>query len=378
MPVFANTADENAITDVIKQYNIAYENERLDLTLRCIDRNSKWFEGYERNLTEEFKTSKFISMNFVTPLKIEINGKKATVKTFGTTYHFEEKDNFLWLFQRGFTYNLVKEKGKWRIKSLSFQIYPAEKLVELALHELRKNKLQKAMESLGKAREINPKWETAYFLQAYLIYHVGKNYENALGGFSKTIDINPNYPLAYYYAAKCLIQQKKIDQAIDICTLATEVLPKNKLTNYYLALTYEELGRYDEAIEVYNKLIILEPDLYLGYYGLGTCYLSKNMFNDAIKMLEKASDINPNNVQVLLNLSATYIATKQYDNVIKISDRIFKINKKEYIANFYLGQAYMSLGDKAKAKAEFEKVIDRAPNSQQGKYSKTFLKRLNR
>ncbi|GAB1350609.1 hypothetical protein MASR1M107_28240 [Ignavibacteriales bacterium] len=73
--------------------------------------------------------------------------------------------------------------------------------------------------------------------------------------------------------------------------------------------------------------------------------------------------INPNNVEVLFALSSLYFQKKDFDNSIATINRALKINPKNTEAIFYLGFVENGMGNKAKAKATWEKLIKDFPGS---------------
>jgi tetratricopeptide (TPR) repeat protein len=69
----------------------------------------------------------------------------------------------------------------------------------------------------------------------------------ALGLFTRALDVNPSYPAARLGLAKTLIAQKQFEKAIEQLAEARKLSPAEESIAYNLMIAFRSLGRADEA-----------------------------------------------------------------------------------------------------------------------------------
>ncbi len=88
------------------------------------------------------------------------------------------------------------------------------------------------------------------------------NYAKGEQALNKSIELNPNYAVAYNLRAYCYYESKLYDLSLADCNKAIELNPIKDKHIYFLnrANTYYCLKRYQEAIEDYQKAIEFAPE----------------------------------------------------------------------------------------------------------------------
>ncbi len=158
-------------------------------------------------------------------------------------------------------------------------------------------------------------------------------------------------------------------------------------------------GRYDEAVEALRREIGRTEDprqKALFELALGQALLELDRPAEAIPPLEEAHGVLPDNPQVALQLADAYIRTgaeqkadalisagipahdaavlhynlaanllrkKQYTDAIPHLEKAFELDPKMVQALSYEAQAWLSLGDRAKAIETYEKYLAAAPDA---------------
>ncbi|WP_395360282.1 tetratricopeptide repeat protein [Gaetbulibacter aestuarii] len=92
----------------------------------------------------------------------------------------------------------------------------------------------------------------------------------------------------------------------------------------------------------------------LQLYNSGNDELLKNMRQIANKVLQ----YYPDHIESLSNLSITYLLTGDYDNGIEVLLRAEKISPQDYIVLGNIALGYRQKGNKEKAIAYYEKVVE--------------------
>lgn len=152
-------------------------------------------------------------------------------------------------------------------------------------------------------------------------------------------------------AIKALNENKK-DEAKDFLK---KILSSYKNTPAYekalflIANLYFDAGEYKKACK---------------YYKL---FLKKHKKNDFCKLLAK------------LNLAKSYEADKKYDEAAKLYEKLKEeknFNFIMYEAKFHLAKLYKKNRRLSEAKKIYEEIVDKAPNSIWGKFSKLELEKI--
>ena len=135
------------------------------------------------------------------------------------------------------------------------------------LQELNRDNY-KAIEHFTKAIEINPKYQVAYFNRAIAYLNEGEYY-NAIKDANDAIRLSPRSGNSYHILGTAYLLQKKYEDAIKNYSKAIELpragyvapfINQGKAESYYLrAVAYYNIGRYEEALDDINQAIVLDP-----------------------------------------------------------------------------------------------------------------------
>ena len=90
---------------------------------------------------------------------------------------------------------------------------------------------------------------------------------------------------------------------------------------------------------------------------LAGAYSSKGMYAEAIELNEKAVQADPTNQLLLVGLGAAYAKAGRRHDAEEIIKRFKDIAQTQPVLSTWMALIYLSLGDKDKAFAEFEKAI---------------------
>jgi len=215
--------------------------------------------------------------------------------------------------------------------------------------------------------------------------------------FAQGTDMNPDAALLYN-EGNSLVKSGQYSSALDKYDAAL-VIQKHVNIYYQKSVALKKLRKFKDAEVSLTKCIELNPDFITAYSGLGTTYYSLKEYGKAIdnfnKYLEKSDNEKQNKkIKKFVGLSYTQLgqisktdgkheeaigylleATKnyeydaaylslaeiyndigKYENALEAADKA--INVRQKIAKgapyYYKGLAFKGLGDKDKAKDNFE------------------------
>jgi tetratricopeptide (TPR) repeat protein len=155
-------------------------------------------------------------------------------------------------------------------------------------------KFEEAKEEFGKVSKADPLYEsvqedlkviedvidkkitskTAIHLYKGVTYVHKRQYDQAISDYTKAIEINPRFAMAYRTRGTAYFRKRQYDQAISDYTKAIEINPRYARAYYSRGLAYEEgKGQYDQAISDYTKAIEINPRYVDAYNNRGFIYM---------------------------------------------------------------------------------------------------------
>lgn len=193
-----------------------------------------------------------------------------------------------------------------------------------AIHVFRLGDQDVAIALLKTAAEKHP---DNFNLQLNLgeLYRLKNEWQNAEHHFTKTIAINPDFPMAYYNKGKLKLQQQQ---------------------GY-------------EAAQLFQKVLTIEANNASAHFQLANAYLMINERSSAIASYEKAMAINPHDIQLLMTLVEVQKKAKNYPAAITALDLYLNRNPQSEKAWLEKGQLHQKLNQ---IKPAFE-ALDKARKS---------------
>ena len=139
-----------------------------------------------------------------------------------------------------------------------------------------------------------------------------KKYDLALDEFNKTLDINPQYYLAYYNAGVIYQLQGDLERAKWAYEESLKISPGYFRSYYNAGIVYKKMGALDKAIASYEKAIALDPRHPFVYNNLGVILIDKGELKKAEAVFIRAIGINPRYEKAYYNLGNVYFRAKEY------------------------------------------------------------------
>jgi len=218
-----------------------------------------------------------------------------------------------------------------------------------------------------------------YYLKGREFYHKGmqKNTEYASEMFSRAIEEDPNYALAYAGLANCYSDlfryfessQKNLEQSASASKKALELDQNLAEAHTSRGLAVSLNMKFGEAEKEFDKAIDLNPKLYEAYYFYARNCRQQGNFEKAVKLFKKASEVRPEDYQAPLFVASTYRdlkfiekADEAVQRALLITENHLKLNPNDARA-LYLGSiALTELGEINKAIEWCNRAIAIDPN----------------
>lgn len=222
-----------------------------------------------------------------------------------------------------------------------------------------------AIKNYGKVIEINPLEAIAYTNRG-IAYKYKSEYEQAITDFNKAIELNPLNTDAYTERGDAYIYKGEYDQAINDFNKAIELNPAIELDSVsaeiydYRGDAYFNKGDYDLAVKDYYKVIELTPQSEIAYNKCGDAYCKRGIdyllegeCDLAIKDFYNAIELNSLNAEYYFYRGMAYQYKSNYDKSLKDFSLAIELNPQHRDSYYLRMSAYESLGQTAKANADY-------------------------
>ena len=233
----------------------------------------------------------------------------------------------------------------------------------------------------GQAR-LNPNNRYTRDGEAYKAYIRGRYFWNkrtedgfrkAIEHFKQAIDLDPAYGLAHAGLADCYqflgasqstSLAENFERARASAKRALELDPTLAEAQTTLAMiTSDYDGNEPEAEKAYLRAIELNPNYATAHHWYALDLLAAGRFEQAIAEIEKAQELDPLSLAINAALGQIYYYVRRYDDSIQQLQQTLELDVHHVGSRVFLGLNYEQKGMRLEAMAEFNKVLERYPNS---------------
>lgn len=202
-----------------------------------------------------------------------------------------------------------------------------------------------------------------------------KDYDEAVDAFTDAIDLNPQFPVAFYQRASSYRGLSNNSKALEDYSQAIRLDPTEAIYYTSRALCYLDTGSLDAAVKDLSSVIDMNPsssDLYAAYVLRGTVYERNKEDIKALQDYTRAIEINPGSVDIHFRMGLVNRRLKNYEESIEDFCRVIELDAANGDAYYERGTTYAYLKDKDNVLKDFKSAA-RCGNSE----AKEFLKSKN-
>jgi len=188
------------------------------------------------------------------------------------------------------------------------------------------------------------------------------NFKEAATLFEALLEKDKTNPAAAFELARTYDVLDENEKAIKFAKMATGLEKDNVWYQLFLANLYQKVNQDKEAAGVCEYLVESDPDNEYYYFKWAYFLVRANQMEEAIKVydaLEKRKGIYE---EIIRRKHSLYLGMGNYKKASKELEKLIhafpqKIEYRHLLANFY-----QQIGEKEKAKAVFEEILQRKPN----------------
>jgi Flp pilus assembly protein TadD len=161
-----------------------------------------------------------------------------------------------------------------------------------------------ALNSYMKAIQCEPDNPQAHhYLANFLASHA---FDLSLLEYRKALTLNPDFPDAHLNLALALSDAGRLNEALNELTIAHNQSPDDELIHHELACCLIELKRLPEAITHLKTILKTHPALLEAHVDLGIAYTAQGFYDKAKESLATALALDENDFGAHYHLAALY------------------------------------------------------------------------
>ena len=225
------------------------------------------------------------------------------------------------------------------------------------------------------------KKQAELFLNKGISYIQLNQYNSALKDLLEAEKYYTDDPRIHYYLGMVYHAKDMKPKAMEEFQKAIDIDDNYSEAHNYLGTLYSDDGLWDKAIAEFDKALLnpMYETPAVPLYNAGWAYYSKKDYKNALAKYNAAISKEPMTAirpQIEKNIGLVYFDQGNTTDAILHFQKSLELNSYLYDAQFFLGECYLKIKDKANAKKAFQAVIKLAPQSPFGKKAKDYLQSM--
>jgi tetratricopeptide (TPR) repeat protein len=150
---------------------------------------------------------------------------------------------------------------------------------------------------------------------------------------------------------KLLYDMGRSHAAVKAFERAVQLLPSDAQAHYLLGFMYNALGREGWALAAWRKAVELAPDAHSLRYDLGYMYVRRGRYDLASKEFSRVLTFWPDDIETNFMLGLCFKELMEPARAIPLFEKVLRRNPRHTQALYYLGAAYLQIGNTSLGKA---------------------------
>lgn len=209
-----------------------------------------------------------------------------------------------------------------------------------------------------------------------------KNYPAALRELLESEKLDPQNAITHNNLGLAYFVRNDFSKAKEQFLKALEIRPEYSDARSNLGRLYLETGSFNQAAKEFSIVAkdLLYPVPERALVNLGIAYFSMKDFSLAEEKFRAAIDLNKDYCDAYVYLGRTYYEQKSFERAAQRLDYASQVCKKSGFdePQYFSALSYLQLGEKEKAVARLEQIIDANPESKYSAKSKEQLNNINK
>jgi len=236
----------------------------------------------------------------------------------------------------------------------------------IAYRGLGREKYPAARKALLAAIRIKPAYIEARFALAALEDNTPEGRAKALEQYQKVLDLNPQYPPAYFRIAQLKSAAGDVKAAQQNYLKAIQHNPNYLKARYNLGLLYLSSRKWSDARSQFEQILQRSEggrkEAARVHFQLGRAAYGEKDYQTALQEYDQALALRDGKyVKAQLNKGLTFRAQKQYDKAIAAYRKVLELDAEYPQAWYNLGLAYLREKQFDRAERALKKAVEYKP-----------------
>ena len=139
------------------------------------------------------------------------------------------------------------------------------------------------------------------YFQSAMEAFVGQEFENSIDGFTRALEIDPEFKLAILSRGSAYFKLDRLDEARGDFDRVVEIDPENARAYHLRGLVHDRAGDQSSALDDFSKAIDLDPNYGAAYYSRATLYAKMGSEDLAAEDIQMATHLTEVNIETFAN-----------------------------------------------------------------------------
>lgn len=202
----------------------------------------------------------------------------------------------------------------------------------------------RAKAAARRALELDEGLAEAHTSMSFVKFGYEWDWEGAQLGFTRAIELNPNYPMAHQWNAVMLAALGRFEEGFVHADRAQELdplsLPISTLVGWLRHLARD----YDSAITLYKSTLELDSGFALAHRRLGQTYEQKQMYAEALAAFQKAEELAGEDVELMSARGHLYGVLGETGKAEAALEKLKATSKRKYVPAYLVARSYAGMG----------------------------------
>jgi tetratricopeptide (TPR) repeat protein len=205
--------------------------------------------------------------------------------------------------------------------------------------------------------------DAAIFYQQGVTFYQRKDLPGAEAAFRQALQRDPNIGLARNYLGNILMEQNRLDLAVQEYGEAVRLIPNFGEAYYNLGLALQKQGQNEAAITAYRQALIINPTMANAHYNLGLVLYAQDLREEAIAAYQQAISLDKSNTNAYLNLAIALQQEGEIEQAISSYRQVIKLDPQNSLAYNSLGALLIIQEKPSEAIAIYQQAIRQNPKN---------------
>lgn len=330
---------------------------RLRATVQLVnvgDGRSLWAERFDEQFTDIFKVEDSVAERVARALSLRLTGEER--ERIKRRYTDDAEAHEFYLKGRYYSNKFTLESFRKAVESFgrALELDPEYALAYAGLAESYwiaadlylnpREALRKAQEAAARAVAVDEGLAEAHTFLAATKMNYDWDWAEAERHFERALELNPSHAPARHWYGWYLTLKGRHDDALSQLHYAKKLDPLSLGISWFLSASLCLAGRYDESIEAARELIDLEPNFWAGHWALAIAHAYKGEYREAFAAYSKAEALDASPMIRAAHAHAHALAGERSAAQVTLAE--LKSHERDaYVPPYYLALIHLALDE---------------------------------